>query len=212
MLASQGRPATTQDPTYRLLLGEAAWGRLAPAIRERFSVKPAPDRAIRYTGTMSVRRSFAGWFFAQAARLFGRPIVGGIGEGVPVQVSLRLHADGGVIWTRRYYFAEAHVAVASSIKRFNQRDGLIEYSTRGLGMHLRVTEQDGGLHFQSLGHFLQLGRMRIPIPDLLTPGMLQVEHRDEGCRRFRFRLTVRHSFWGVTFFQDGIFGPQEHES
>jgi hypothetical protein len=193
------------DPTYRTLLGDAAWSRLTPAIRGRFSVKPAVDARIIYRGTMQVERSGMGWVFAQAAKLFGRPVVSGRGANVPVDVTLSGHADGGVIWTRRYLFAGRPPITASSIKRFNPRDGLVEYSTGGLGMRLLVTEADGGLHFDSVCHFIQIGTARIPLPHWITPGAVHVEHRDEGHGRFRFRMTVRHPVWGQTFFQDGIF-------
>jgi hypothetical protein len=176
----------------------------------RFSVKPSPDAAIVYCGTMAVHRTLLGWIFAQASRMFGRPIVANGGENVPVDVSLRSLRDGGVLWTRLYHFAEREPIAAASIKRFSACDGLIEYSTRGLGMRLSVTEEGGSLHFRSVGHFVEFGRVRLPLPNGMTPGDLHVEHRDEGGGRFRFRLTVRHPIFGLTFLQDGIF--QEKES
>jgi hypothetical protein len=36
------------DPSFRRILGELAWRRLAPAVRARFAVKPAPGAELRY--------------------------------------------------------------------------------------------------------------------------------------------------------------------
>src|SRR5215831_18825254 len=54
------------DPSFRGLLGELAWRRLAPAVRARFAVKPAPGSEIRYVGAMRVvRRSAVGSVMAR---------------------------------------------------------------------------------------------------------------------------------------------------
>ncbi len=202
-------PRVVHDPVYRFILGEAAWARLSPAIRMRFSVKPMAGSQIAYRGVMRVRRSPVGWAFAQAARLFGRPIVAGKGDLVPVAVTLRAHPDGGVEWTRTYRFDGRTPVSAASIKRYDARDGLVESATGGFGMRLRVTEESGGLHFRGAGYFLRFWGIRAPLPDWAGPGALHVEHRDEGPDRFRFRLTIRHPVFGLTFLQDGVFQDQE---
>ncbi len=88
-------PRRIADASFRELLGELAWRRLAPAVRERFAWKPAPGAAIRYVGMMNVvRASAAGWLMAQACRLLGTPLAPYRGSDVPVAVTLRLDGDG----------------------------------------------------------------------------------------------------------------------
>src|SRR6266849_6140730 len=101
------RPRRIADASFRELLGELAWRRLAPAVRERFAWKPAPGAAIRYVGMMNVvRASAAGWLMAQACRLLGTPLAPYRGSDVPVTVTLRLDGDGhGIVWERLYRFA-----------------------------------------------------------------------------------------------------------
>ncbi len=78
-------------------------------------------------------------------------------------------------------------------------------------MTLDLTVEDSSLVFTSTGFFLALGRWRIGVPALLTPGACRVEHRAIDEQRFRFTMTMTHPFWGTTFRQMGIFSEQEPE-
>jgi hypothetical protein len=201
------RPFGDPDPTYRRLLGDLAWRRLPPAIRDRFAVKPRRGGAIRYAGIMhEVRRSRAGWFIAQACRLLGTPLVARQGCDVPVTVTLRTDAAGdGIVWERCYRFPLNAPVRAVSIKKASAEEGLLECVGGGFGMRLRVFERERALHFVSVGFFWRLGRWRMALPELLTPGRMHVVHRDLGGSRFRFTISVRHILLGETFHQDGTF-------
>ena len=74
---------------------------------------------------------------------------------------------------------------------------------------MRVFAEAGSLHFLSTGYFVRLGRWRLPIPALLSPGQTHVIHADRGNGRFSFTMTVRHPLYGETFFQDGWFHARE---
>jgi len=207
-------PALQPDPSFEHLLGEPAWRRLAPAIRERFRWKPAPGAEIRYHGEMAVvRSSGVGWVLAQLCRLIGTPLAPHRGADVPVTVTLSLDRDGsGIVWRRIYRFPGRRAVACVSVKRATAADGLIECVGGGVGMWLRLSERAGALHFHSTGYFWALGRWRITVPDWLTPGALHVSHSDEGEHRFRFRISVTHPILGETFFQDGVFSSEGAQS
>ena len=95
-----------------------------------------------------------------------------------------------------------------SAKRPDGWAGLVEMVGAGFGMTLEVFEEAGALHFVSRRYFWQLGRLRLGIPLLLTPGATEVVHRDLGGGRFRFTMTIDHPLLGRTFFQDGIFSSE----
>jgi hypothetical protein len=200
-------PDLAPDPSFERLLGEPAWHRLAPAIRERFRWKPAPAAEIRYAGEMLVvRSSRLGWIMAQLCRLVGTPLAPHRGARVPVTVSLSLDRDGaGVVWRRLYRFVGRRPVTCVSVKKATESEGLIECVGGGIGMWLRLSERAGALYFRSTGYFWAIGRWRVPLPDWLTPGALTVVHSDEGQGRFRFVISVVHPFLGETFFQDGVF-------
>ena len=193
------------DPSYRALLGEPAWRRLAPPIRERFAQKPAAGVALHYSGTMHiVRCSIVGWCFAQLCRLIGTPLAPACGVEVPTRVTLRAEPGGGISWARCYGFARRAPVTCRSIKQVDARLGLIERVGRGIGMRLNVFERDRALHFVSARYFWEWRGRHWPIPAWLTPGALHVIHADLGDA-FRFSIRVRHVLFGETFYQDGIF-------
>jgi len=81
--------AVVADPTFRRLLGDAAWRRLDANVRARFAVKPGVGDVFAFAGEMAVvRRSRYGWLLAQICRLIGTPVVPQRGRDVPTVVRL----------------------------------------------------------------------------------------------------------------------------
>lgn len=200
-------PAARVD--FMRLVGRRAWGGLAPAVRTRFAHHP-PGLTVGYDGSMTVRATPLGSLFAHACRLIGTPLAPWTGEAVPVRVEVWTHPKGGLVWDRIYAFKGRAPVRVSSRKIMDRRGELMEVVRGGLGMMLRVTVEDGALHFRSSGYFLALGRLRLPIPAPLTPGAAHVVHRDEGDGRFRFTMRFVHPLAGETLFQDGVFeDPKE---
>ena len=207
--SSSPRHDLAPDPSFERLLGELAWRRLAPAIRERFRWKPAAGAEIRYVGEMLVvRSSRLGWLMAQLCRLIGTPLAPHRGTDVPVTVRLSLDGDGhGIVWERLYHFPGRAPVRCVSVKRA-AAGGLVEVVGRSIGMRLALSERHGALHFRSTGYFWQTRRRRIALPAFLTPGEMHVVHADLGAGRFRFRISVTHRLFGQIVYQDGVFAAE----
>lgn len=92
-----------------------------------------------------------------------------------------------------------------STKELGADGGLLERTDGGLSMSLDVFEENGALVFRSRSFWWVLGRMRLAMPALLTPGTCTVAHTDLGCGQFRFTLSMQHPWWGETFHQSGVF-------
>lgn len=191
----------------REVLGEAAWQRLSPAIRRRFSEAALAEGAVHYIGVMAnVRCSRLGWLLAQACRLLGTPLAPGNGTDVPVTVSVyRDPRRGGVTWERIYRFPGRRPVKVSSTKCRDAAGRFLEVAAGGIGMWLSVYERAGRLCFRSGDYFVELAGRRITLPQWLGPGETLVVHGDEPAGRFRFTMTIRHWLFGETFFQDGVF-------
>ncbi|HVR67774.1 MAG TPA: DUF4166 domain-containing protein [Verrucomicrobiae bacterium] len=200
-----------EDLAFRKLLGEPAWRGLAPAIHARFGVKPLPGQVVEYAGRMTaVRASALGRLFGHLCRLIGSPIAPYTGDDVPISVFVQQAPDGaGVVWRREYFFPGRGKVTARSVKKVDGADSLLECFAAGFTMRMRVFAEGGSLHFLSTGYFVRLGRWRLPIPALLSPGQTHVIHADRGNGRFSFTMTVRHPLYGETFFQDGWFHVRE---
>jgi hypothetical protein len=191
-----------RGPDFRTLLGEAAWLELPAAVRSRFA---AHGEARTYPGAMAVRASPFGWLIAQLCRLVGTPVAPWVGEDVPVSVRVWPASDGGLVWDRTYRFAGRPPILIASRKIMSSRGRLMEIARGGLGMWLTASVEAGVLHFRSTGYFWMLAGVPVPVPDLVTPGVADVVHQDEGGGRFIFAMRFTHPLWGETLFQSGTF-------
>ncbi len=204
---SSGVSAHLPYSTIRNQLGEDAWMRLDPAIRARFEADPKEGEVVAYRGTMqTVRRSRAGWLFAQLTRIIGNPLTPYAGTDVPMDVELtKRRGRDGVYWRRVYYYAGRRPFTVVSVKKESKSGEMLECVGGGFGMVLAVSEENAALHFRSRYFFWQIGRLRVRMPRWLAPGETHVMHEDIGEGNFIFRLSMVHDQLGETFFQEGVF-------
>jgi hypothetical protein len=185
------------------LVGPAGWARLPVAVRRRFGIGHG---SATYAGRMELRCSPVGRIHALLARLFGGPLSGVRATAVPTAVRVFDDGSGGMVWERSFHTAGDRAPhVVRSIKQVGADGGLLERTDGGLAMALDVFEEHGALVFRSRGFALVLGRLRLAVPALLTPGTCRVVHTDLGDGLFRFDLDMVHPVWGHTFHQSGVF-------
>lgn len=183
----------------------AAWARLRPGIQARFGQEPHAGACFVYRGDMQIiRRSRAGWLFAQLTRIIGNPLTPYAGTHVPVEVRL-FPKGGGICWEREYRYPNRAPVTVSSVKRESARGEMMEVVGGGFGMKLTISVRDGQLYFHSYRYFCTLLGFCVPLPHLLTPGRTEVAHLDHGDGSFTFRLCIVHPYLGETFFQEGLF-------
>jgi len=195
------------DHRFRALLSDEDWGRLPVAIWRRFTKRHTDGSTAVYVGEVDeAASSRAGWWLAQMARLIGGPLPTGSETGVPMIVTVTEDAaSGGQVWTRIFARRDGFPQVIHSAKRFAGPTGLEEYVGFGLSMALRIAVEHEALVFHSAGYSLQFGRLRLPLPEWLTPGDLTVTHSDLGGEAFRFTLEVTHPRFGRLIRQSAVF-------
>jgi Domain of unknown function (DUF4166) len=207
--ARSGAPpdATLYDTRFRALLSDEDWGRLPLATWRRFSKRLGDGNTTLYVGeVVEVRFSRIGWWISQIARLIGGPLPTGAETPVPSIVTVTEDAaTGGQVWTRIYTRRRGFPQVIHSSKRFAGPTGLEEYLGYGVGMALRMSVDGQVLVFRSAGYFLQLGGRKLPLPALLTPGVLTVTHTDLGRGEFQFTLEIIHPRFGLLIRQSAVF-------
>ena len=195
------------DHRFRALLSDEDWGRLPVAIWRRFSKRFEDGNTVVYVGEVD-EASFSpiGWWLAQAARLIGGPLPTGHETGVPMVVTVTEDAaSGGQVWTRICARRDGFPQVIHSAKRFDGPTGLEEYVGFGVSMALRIAVEHEALVFHSVGYSLQFGRLRLALPEWLTPGDLTVTHSDLGGGKFRFTLEIIHPRFGRLIRQSAVF-------
>lgn len=195
------------DFRFRALLAAEDWMSLPPAVRRRFSKRLAPGATVLYAGRVTeMQQTLAGRLLAQAARLIGAPLpLSGESGGAAAVAVTEDSAGDGQIWTRLYSRRDRFPQVIHSAKRFSGATGLEEQVGGGVGMALTIHVEEGALFFRSAGYFLRAFGTRIPIPAFLTPGKLEVVHRDAGSARFTFTLSLSHPLFGLMLRQVALF-------
>src|SRR5579871_2238631 len=195
------------DNRFRALLPPEDWGRLPVAIWRRFSKRLVDGATVVYVG--EVEEAFlsrAGWWVVQGARLIGGPLPTTTKVQVPMIVTVTEDAaSGGQVWTRICARRNGFPQVIHSTKRFAGPTGLEEYVGFGISMALKVSVGHDALVFASAGYALRLGRLRVALPDWLTPGELTVMHSDLGCDLFRYTLEIVHPRYGRLLRQSAVF-------
>ena len=191
---------------YRELLGDKAWFNLHPDIRERFSEENSHNVRI-YSGVMEeVYLSFMGKIIAHLCRLIGTPLALYQANNVPTIVKVYPDSETkGIVWDRYYIYEGRRINRVKSAKCLLPEGGLIEKVGFGFGMHLKVSEENGALCFRSTEFFWQLGRLRLRIPDIISPGKTTVCQEALSEHRFRFKLEVVHPIVGKLYWQMGVF-------
>lgn len=206
MTKNRDRPRFEIPCTYQSLLGDQSWLRLHPDIRKRFSPAYA-NRSVVYRGVMQqIYLSPAGKLLAQVCRLIGTPLALYAGTDVPIEV--KVYPDlkfKGMTWDRYYLYPHKKTNRVRSTKCIQQDNQLIEVVGSGFGMYLKVYERNSAIYFRSMKYFFQIGGLRIPIPDILTPGETTVSQSVTEDGGFEFRLDVVHPLLGRVFKQIGLF-------
>ncbi|MES2822344.1 MAG: DUF4166 domain-containing protein [Pseudomonadota bacterium] len=195
-----------RESTIKKQMG-AEWHCLNANVQGRFANEPALTEQIFYRGTMeTVECSFFGKVFAQLTRLVVNPLTPYEGKNVPLDVILYRKAGlPGVYWQRTYYHAGRASYTVTSVKGQGNNGRLTESVGAGFGMELSVAAEEGSLVFRSTRYIWTLGKFRVPLPHLLTPGETRVTHQDLGDGSFRFTISMDHLCLGRTFYQTGVF-------
>lgn len=199
------QPST--DQRFQSLLEAGEWTALPVPVRRRFSRPLADAETAVFIGEVAETHiTRAGRFFAQLARLFGAPLPLKRVARVPAVVLVTEdHANDCQVWTRVYHEKGHLPQVIRSVKRFDGPTGLEECVGAGVGMALSLAVEQRALIFRSAGYFIRIAGRRFRIPDWLTPGRIEVIHREEREGRFSFTLNVRHALFGETIHQVAFF-------
>lgn len=212
IVATPEIPALESDETlgdlrFRKLLSAEDWAALPLPIRRRFSKRLVGGRSVIYAGeTIETKMTWAGWAWAQLARLVGAPLPTSKDALVPAVVTVTEHGEsGGQTWTRLYVRRKSFPQVIHSSKQFSGPTGLEEYVTPRVGMALTVHVENETLLFRSHGYFVRFGAQRIALPLWLTPGHLIVTHAECGDGQFIFVLEVDHPLFGRIIRQTAAF-------
>jgi hypothetical protein len=197
----------SEGELFKKILGPE-WRKLHPDIQRRFDKTPVPGKPLRYSGSLSeLKCSIIGKLLGYITL----PMIQGAlipfdDADFPVDIQVYSKPDSSAIFKQRIYRLHGRQPIQfTSWMRESSRGEVLEYVGMGLGMKLLLHVQDGNLHFTSNGYFWQIFGWRIPLPGVLTPGKTFLCHQNENPDRFNIHIEIRHSLFGTTFRQVGVF-------
>lgn len=207
VVARSDLAADASPGPFRRLLSEAAWQQLPLPVQQRFDRLLAPGEAAAFVGEIATTRlTTFGRLTAQLARIAGAPLpLRALERTAAAVLVTEDHASGAQAWTRVYHEPGRLPQVIRSMKRFAGPTGLEECVGAGIGMALTVHVEQRALVIRSAEYFCRVLGRRFRIPDWLTPGRIEVVHREERAGRFSFTLTVTHRRFGITIQQVAFF-------
>lgn len=200
------------DDRFKTLLGADAWHRLPKRVKARFSKFLSPDSIVVYRGrVLTSKLNRAGQVLARLAWLIGSPLPLDNDATGPATVIVTLNRKTSAQnWTRAYPRRCGTLQTIASEKRFQGPTGLEEYVGYGVGMTLRVSENNQSLVFSSERFFFEAGPLRLWVPARLAPGQMTIIHRDRGAGLFEFELRLEHPVFGLMLHQLAEFCDDPH--
>lgn len=202
----------SEGELFRRILGDE-WLKLHPDIQDRFAKNPEPGKPLYYRGELSELSCSR---FGKFLGFMTMPLIKGAlipfnDQNFPVGIEVYSKKDCSFIFKQRIYHLNGRKPIQfTSYMRESEKDEVLEYVGKGLGMKLKLHVQDGNLHFTSDGYFWDVFGLRIPLPGVLTPGQTFLCHRNDNPNQFNIRIEIKHCLLGSTFTQVGVFHDLQH--
>ncbi|WP_156302341.1 DUF4166 domain-containing protein [Methylogaea oryzae] len=192
---------------FRLVLGEDAWHRLAPAIRRHYDMPPTVAATQILHGVME-EVYHAPWIkpWLLLARFFDA-LVPYAGRDVPVEVVNRTDPaqPDNLFWHRTFRFADGRTALFSSRMEPGRPGEIVELLRFGVGIRMAVAERDGALVFTARDHCWKIGPHIIGIPNWALLGDAVIVERALSDGELRLDFDIVHPWFGRTFAYRGRF-------
>jgi hypothetical protein len=199
----------SNSPLIQQALGDD-WHKLPLVIQNHYRLKQGKQTQNIVTGTMHI--NFPA--FVKPILIIVR-MMGGLidlkGENMSARVEkwLRQDTPNSLFWKRSIEAPNGKHTVFASRMEYQQGNELIEYIGGGFGLRLKLTVENNKLVYRSNGHLWQLGKVRIPIPDVLFLGHATITETAISENQFELDFKIIHPLFGETYHYGGVFQPDK---
>ena len=181
----------------RQALGEQ-WSELPATLRAHYQ-----EGANKDIGSMDIEYPRAMQPILNILRLFGT-LLNRRGTQIPTTVEKVIQGEFQY-WKRTIQFPDGKIILFKSRWLYVGGNQLIEYVNSFLGLRMAVSVKEGKLYYEGVHNVIQLGKIRIPIPEWLLLGHTTIVESglDETHFVMDFRLT--HPLFGKIYRYAGKF-------
>lgn len=182
------------------------WCNLPSVIQRHYQLQAGQQTANVVTGKMHIR-------YPKFVRpmLFLTRLMGGLidlqGDNLAARVEKSIDVDqpNSLYWKRTIQAPDGKTTVFASRMTYQQGNELIEYVGGGFGLYLNLTVENNKLVYRSNGHLWQIGKLRIPIPDVLFLGHATIIETAVSEHQFELDFRIKHPLFGETYYYGGVF-------
>jgi Domain of unknown function (DUF4166) len=192
-------------PLIQQALGDD-WHKLPLVIQSHYQLNQGEQTRNAVTGTMQIHYPA----FVKPM-LFITRLMGGLidlkGDNMNVRVEKWVNNDkpNTLFWKRTIHAPDGKNTVFSSRMEYQQDNQLIEFVGFCFGLHLKLSVENNKLVYRSNGHLWQVGKLRIPIPDVLFLGHATITETALSESQFELDFRIKHPLFGETYHYGGIF-------
>lgn len=175
----------------------AAWDELPPALQAHYRSGTTD------TGHMDIEYPAFMQPVLHVLRLFGALVRR---RGTNVATTVKKHMEGDrQYWQRTMRYPDGRSLQFNSVWVLAEHGQLIEFVNPFLGLRMAPRVVDGSLHYRGVCFVVQLGPLRLPIPEWMVLGhtTIREEAMDDTHFAMDFRLT--HPLLGQVFRYAGRF-------
>jgi Domain of unknown function (DUF4166) len=182
------------------------WRHLPPVIQRHYQLQEDHQTAILVTGTMYVNYPRFVWPMLFFTRLMGGLIdMKGNNMSACVEKWIKADKPDTLFWKRTIHADNGKSTVFASRMEYQQANELIEFVGFGFGLYLKLTVENKLLVYRSNGHLWQIGKLRIPIPDVMFLGHATIIETAVSENQFELDFRIIHPLLGETYRYGGVF-------
>lgn len=190
---------------FQTILGND-WNKLPEMIRQHYRLPSGNSLQNRVSGTMLIDYP---WFVTpilKLIRLFGGLIdAKGANNAVTADKRVDPRLPSCIFWRREIITSDGETIIFASRMEHQQGNELIEFIGGGFGLYLKVTVEDNKLVYRSNDHLWQIGKLKIPIPDVLMLGHATITETAVSDDEFELDFRSSHPWFGDTYRYGGRF-------
>ena len=154
-------------------------------------------------GVLDIEYPRAMQLFLNLLHLFGA-LLNRRGKAIPTTVE-KIMNDETQCWKRTLNFPDGKTILFTSRWVYAEGSQLIEYVNSFLGLRMAVSVKEGELHYAGIHYVLQLGRLRIAIPEWLMLGHTTIIESQLDDTHFVMDFRLHHPLFGQIYRYAGKF-------
>ena len=185
----------------RQALGEQ-WQELPAALKAHYQINENTD-----IGALDIEYPRGMQIVLNILQLFGA-LLNRRGKLIPTQVR-KVMKGKEQYWKRTLSFPDGKTLLFTSRWVYAEGNELIEYVNSFLGLRMAVSVKDGKLHYAGVHYVIQLGRVRIVVPEWLMLGHTTIIETALDESHFAMDFRLHHPLFGQIYRYAGKFETKE---